>query len=119
MIVLLSLAFYLTGCATLFKGDSSTIGLNSNPNGAVVLANGAEVCSATPCQVKLKSGKDWQLTFKKVGYAEKTVQVSGKIGILWLILDLFGFVPLVVDAVTGAWNELEPDNVIVTLDPKQ
>jgi hypothetical protein len=117
LILLLSFALVFSGCAAVFKGDSSNIGLNSNPSGALVYANGAEVCSSTPCSVKLKSNQNWNLLFKKNGYKEKTILVSYKIGGLWVVLDIiFGLVPLIVDAATGSWNDLDTPNVNVTLE---
>lgn len=117
VVLLFSVVFVFSGCATIFKGDSSKLGLTSNPQGAIVYANGAEICSSTPCAVKLKSNQSWNLLFKKDGFKEKTILVSNKIGVGWVVLDvLFTFVGLVVDAVTGSWYEFEVDNVSVTLE---
>ena len=112
-----SIIFVFCGCAVVFKGDSSRIGLNSNPSGAIVYANGSEVCSSTPCSIKLKSNQNWNLIFKKAGYKDKTLLVNNQIGGLWVVLDVvFGLVPLIIDAATGAWYDLEPSNVTVTLE---
>jgi len=116
-VLLLSVVFVFSGCATIFKGDSSKLGLTSNPQGAIVYANGAEICSSTPCAVKLKSNQSWNLLFKKEGFKEKTILVSNKVGVGWVILDiLVWIVPMVIDAVTGAWYEFDVDNVSVTLE---
>ena len=117
VVLLVSIVFVFSGCAAVFKGDSSNIGLNSNPSGAIVYANGSEVCSSTPCSVKLKSNQNWNLLFKKAGFKEKTILVNNHVGGLWIVLDvLFGLVPLIVDAATGAWYDLEPANINVTLE---
>lgn len=116
-VLLLSVLFLFSGCATLFKGDSSRLGLTSNPQGAVVYANGAEICSSTPCSVKLKSGGSVNLLFKKDGFKEKTILVNNKIGALWVVLDIVaGLVPIIIDAATGSWYEFDTDNVSVTLE---
>lgn len=117
VVLLVSVVFVFSGCAAIFKGDSSTLGVNSNPTGAVVYANGAEICSSTPCSVKLKSNQTWNLLFKKQGYKDKTVLVNNKVGAGWIILDiLVWIVPMVIDAVTGSWYEFDVDNVNVTLE---
>lgn len=117
IVLLLSVLFLFSGCATLFKGDSSKLGLISNPQGAVVYANGAEICSSTPCSVKLKSGSSVNLLFKKDGFKEKMILVNNKIGALWIILDIVaGLVPIIIDAATGSWYEFDTDNVTVTLE---
>jgi hypothetical protein len=55
--------------------------------------------------------------FKKEGFKEKTILVSNKVGVGWVILDiLVWIVPMVIDAVTGAWYEFDVDNVSVTLE---
>jgi hypothetical protein len=55
--------------------------------------------------------------FKKEGFKEKTILVSNKVGVGWVILDiLVWIVPMVIDAVTGAWYEFDEDNVSVTLE---
>jgi len=115
--LIFSLAVWMTGCATIFKGSTDSIGLNSNPAGARVYADGAEVCSATPCNVNLKSNKTWNLLFKMDGYKEKSVMVNNSIGAGWIILDILGgLIPVIIDAATGSWYHLDRDMVTVTLD---
>jgi len=116
-VLLLSIAFVFSGCATIFKGDSSKLGMTSNPQGAIVYANGAEICSSTPCNVKLKANNSLNLMFKKEGFKEKTILVNSKVGAVWVILDILGgLVPVIIDAATGAWFEFDPDMVTVTLE---
>lgn len=118
ILIICSFLLMMSGCATIFKGSKSPLTLASTPEGARVMANGVEVCSATPCAVKLASNKNYQIVFMLDGFKDKSVQVDKQIGILWLILDLVGIVPLIVDAATGNWNSLEPEYIQVTLDKK-
>jgi hypothetical protein len=117
VVLLFSIVLVFSGCATLFKGDSSKLGLTSNPQGAVVYANGAEICSSTPCSVKLKSGNSLNLLFKKDGFKDKTILVNNKVGAIWVILDILGgLIPVIIDAATGAWYEFDMDMATVTLE---
>ena len=48
--------------------------------------------------------------------------VQGSVEAIWVVLDivpgiLLSFIPVLVDAITGAWNDLEPEAVSVTLAP--
>jgi len=104
----------LSGCATLFKGSTQVVPATSDPAGAKVYVDGV-LYGTTPLQLKLKTNKDYTITFKKGG-VERTVTVTNQIGALWVVLDfLSGVGPLVVDAATGAWFELQPDQVHVIL----
>jgi hypothetical protein len=117
VILVFSLALWMTGCATIFKGSTDAIGVNSNPSGARVYADGAEVCSSTPCEVKLKSNKSWNILIKMDGYKEKTVMVSNSVGAIWIILDILaGLVPIIIDAATGSWYHFDRNMVTVTLE---
>ena len=132
-VLLLSVVFVFSGCATIFKGDSSKLELTSNPPGASVSASGSfghgagspmspymsggEICSSTPCSVKLKSGQSWSLLFKKDGFKDRTVLVNNKIGAGWIVLDVLSLGwGVLIDLMTGAWYEFDVDNVSVTLE---
>jgi hypothetical protein len=70
----------------------------------------------TPAAVSLERKKDYTLTFTKAGYAPADVQVAHHVRGGIIVLDiLFGLVPVIVDAATGAWNSLSPTMTNVTL----
>ena len=51
------------------------------------------------------------------GYKSITRNVTNKVGAGWVILDVLGgLVPIIIDAVTGAWYDLSEKNVDVNLD---
>jgi len=56
---------------------TQNIPVSSNPDGAVVLADGQQVCS-TPCNVTLEKTQPHILTLKKEGYRQVDVQISRK-----------------------------------------
>ena len=104
------------GCATVFKGNNSNVGFVSQPAGAEVFVNGFKM-GQTPMQVKLESKKTQVVEFRMAGYKPQTFTLTNSVGAGWVVLDvLFGIIPVVVDAVTGAWYSLEPDTLNAYLE---
>ena len=115
-IIIFIIVFQLVGCATLFKGTNSHLGMHSNPTGAEVYINGKYV-GKTPLSLKLSSKTSYAIEFKMEGYKSITRNVTNKVGAGWVILDVLGgLVPIIIDAVTGAWYDLSEKNVDVNLD---
>ncbi len=104
------------GCALIFQGTSEKVRFSSEPSETKVYVNG-QLMGTTPLELKLDSKKTYTIEFKKDGYESKTVLISNSVGAGYLILDiLFGFVPIIVDAATGAWYTLDQDNVNAVLE---
>ncbi len=111
--------FLFGSCATLFKGNSSKLDLNSNPQGAQVFVNG-NLMGTTPVRLKLESKRTYAIEFKKEGFATKTVNIQNHVGAGWIVLDvLTGLLPVIVDAATGAWYDLDQKNVNAVLEKQQ
>jgi len=116
--LILVFSFIFSGCATLFKGNKSGVDFTSDPTGAKVYVNG-EDRGTTPVKLKLESNKSYQIEFKKDGFATKSYHISSSVGIGWIVLDCLGsFVPLIVDAATGNWMELDQDYINAALEKK-
>ncbi|MFQ5680613.1 MAG: PEGA domain-containing protein [Candidatus Omnitrophota bacterium] len=112
IIVVVSVA----GCATIFKQKSRTVNFDSEPQGATVYINGNRM-GKTPMPLNLSNKKSVTVTFKKEGYEDKTYIINTKTGTGWVILDIFGgFIPVIIDAVTENWYNLDTDAVKVMLD---
>lgn len=106
----------LYGCATLFKQKSRTVSFNSDPQGAEIYINGNRM-GKTPMPMNLSNLKAVTVTFKKEGYDDKTYIINTKVGAGWVVLDcLGGFIPVIIDAVTENWYNLDTDDVNVMLD---
>ena len=106
----------LVGCATLFKQKSRTVAFNSDPQGAEIYINGNRM-GKTPMPMNLSNLKAVTVTFKKEGYDDKTYIINTKVGGGWVVLDcLGGFIPVIIDAVTENWYNLDTDDVKVMLD---
>lgn len=110
------IAFSLIGCATLFKQKNRTVAFDSDPQGATILINGNRM-GTTPMPMNLSNKKPVTVTFRKEGYEDKTYIINTKAGAGWVILDcLGGFIPVIIDAVTENWYNLDTDEVKVMLD---
>ena len=113
-------AFIIVGCATIIKGTSQDISIQSNPSGAKVTVKttgGVEVWSGvTPASAKLSKKKEYVVTVQLNGYKDATVQVTQSFE-AWTIGNLFcgSVIGLIVDAVGGAMWKLEPDQIMVTM----
>ena len=114
-IVLMSVVS-LVGCATLFKQKSRTVAFDSDPQGAEIYINGNRM-GKTPMPMNLSNLKAVTVTFKKEGYDDKTYIINTKVGGGWVVLDcLGGFIPVIIDAVTENWYNLDTNEVKVMLD---
>lgn len=78
-ISLLIILGLVSGCATVVKGTTQPIPVNSDPTGAEVLVN-TNVFGITPIQIKLKRKEDHQVMIRKQGYASATVPALKSMG---------------------------------------
>ncbi len=117
LFVLVVVAVLFSGCALIFKGDSSRVTFNSNPQGASVLIDGNSI-GLTPTEALLKTNRSYNVTFRLSGQQERTYILNNRVGTLWIVLDVLGgLFPLIIDAATGAWYEFDDTNINVTLTP--
>jgi hypothetical protein len=68
---------FLMGCATIVRGSSQTITINSNVDGAIVEMNGQQV-GVTPFSGKLKKGKERVFRISKPGYTTQGIVLETK-----------------------------------------
>jgi hypothetical protein len=109
----------LTGCATLFKGTSENVNMQSSPVQAEVFING-QLRGKTPLQLKLESKNNYAIEFRAEGYQPRVYNISSKVGAGWIVLDVLGgLVPVIIDAATGAWYKLDQDNINAVLEKQQ
>ena len=119
VMIIFFFVFYLTNCATIFKGTHEEISINSDPQRAKVFING-ELYGETPLTVKLESKQTYTIEFRKEGFKTKTYKITNHVGAGWIILDVLGgLIPVVIDAATGAWYHLDQKNVNMILEKQQ
>lgn len=114
-VVLSFMVMIVSGCATIFRGDITSVRFNSEPLDARVFVNG-NYQGQTPLKLRLKSNQSYTIEFRKKGFETVVRQINSKVGAGWVILDvLVGMVPVVVDALTGSWYHLDQKNINVIL----
>jgi hypothetical protein len=115
----------LGGCASVARGTTETISVESTPPGAEAIISGLDnpMTCMTPCAVVAKRNADISVTVQKSGYEPQVVQLTkeippaGAAGFAGNVL-VGGLVGMGVDAVTGAATDHKPNPVIVTLQPR-
>lgn len=104
------------GCATLFKQKDRVVSFSSDPAGADVYIDGNRM-GRTPMPLKLSNLKAVTVTFKMEGYLDKTYIINTKVGGGWVVLDVLGgLIPVLIDACTENWYNLDTSDVKVLLD---
>ena len=107
-----ALAVALSGCASIVKGSSQTLAINTVPGirAACTLSNGRGTWRvSTPGRVKVKrSADDMDVTCKAQGYEDASGSISSDFQ-TWTLGNLLigGLVGLVVDWSTGAINDYD------------
>jgi hypothetical protein len=117
MILLMVASF--SSCATVLKGDMEGVRLNSEPPAARVYING-EYYGRTPLEIELKCYESYTIEFVKEGHERVVRRITNRIGAGYVVLDVVcGFVPVVIDALTGSWYKLNQHYVNVILEKQQ
>lgn len=108
----------LSNCGALFNGSKDVVNFTSEPAGAHIFVDGMDM-GKTPAQLALEVKRDHTVEYRLNGYDSRTHLVTKSAGTTWIVLDILGGVlPIVVDAATGAWNNLDESNVNMTLEKK-
>src|SRR6266496_1264958 len=83
------LAITLAGCATVTRGTTSQVQIQSDPPGALAHTSTGFSCT-TPCTITIPRKDEFSVVFSKPGYQEETVdvrtQVAGAAGFAGNIL---------------------------------
>ncbi|MCZ8184823.1 MAG: PEGA domain-containing protein [Beijerinckiaceae bacterium] len=103
------------GCATVTRGTTSQIQIESEPSGASVETSLNHQCT-TPCTITVSRKEEFSVVFKLPGYQDQTVFVSTRIagsGAAGFVGNAVvgGVVGMGVDAVSGSTLEHTPNPV--------
>jgi uncharacterized protein YceK len=120
VVVLVALA--LGGCATIVRGTTEDVAIQTEPTGAEAKTSNGFGCPETPCVLNVPRKDPFILTVAKAGYHSEQVTVGTAIqggGTAGLVGNVVGggIVGVVVDASSGAANDHVPNPVIVKLKP--
>jgi hypothetical protein len=114
------LAGLLGGCATVTRGTTNQVTIESEPGGAEAIASAGYACPETPCIWDVGRKSEFIVTFKKSGYETMHVPVKTRIagagvaGFAGNVL-IGGVVGMGVDAVTGSTLEHYPNPVVAEM----
>jgi hypothetical protein len=119
--IILSVAFLCANCATVTRGTTSQVQIQSEPTGSDVATSLGHRCT-TPCTLTIDRKSEFTVSISKPGY--KLVQIpvrsqvagAGAAGFAGNII-LGGVVGMVADAATGATLEHVPNPVSANLEP--
>jgi hypothetical protein len=104
------------GCGAIFNGTRQTITANSSPDQTTIKIEPGGTSYTTPASLSLERKNNYNLTFSKDGYQPATFEIRKSMNGGILILDILsGLVGVIVDAATGGWYNLSPENATVTL----
>jgi hypothetical protein len=119
---LIPLVFCLVGgCATITRGGSETLIIESDPSGAKATLSSGNVCT-TPCWIAMKRTHDYHVKIEKAGYQTVDTNVlrrvagGGVAGIAGNVI-FGGVIGVGVDLATGSTKELTPNPLRVKLEP--
>ena len=119
-LVLAGVSLSLPACATITRGSSQEFTVQSQPPGASVRTSNGFECASTPCTFRMQRKTAFTATFEMGGYVTETRQVESKIagagaaGMAGNIL-VGGIIGGVVDASSGAMNDLTPNPLLVIM----
>ncbi len=124
-LMLTSLVFVSTSCATIFSGANQNIKVKSLPEGGSVYINGKNMYRHTPCRVKIKRRQkpteynkrnELNIEVKKDGYQDARLNVQGSFNILSGASIAMAGVPFLIDWAAGANIRYNKANYLY-LDP--
>ena len=113
--------FVLSGCATVTRGLSNQVQINSSPPGAEARTSMGHQC-VTPCTLQFQRRDEFSVVISKAGFHTEEVAVqtrlagAGAAGFVGNVV-AGGVVGMAVDAASGATLEHCPNPVTITLQP--
>lgn len=123
LLVLVAALFALSGCAAAFRSSKAPVRFETDPAGAEVRVNREGAKGPTPVETDIARSGTTQITIAKAGHEDHRGIVKKSLNPGWLTVDIITCVfpvalciPLLVDAVTGAWNDL-PSDYSAKLEP--
>ncbi len=111
----------LGGCASVTRGTTAQVQINSNPPEATARTSMGHTCT-TPCTLQFSRKDEFTVLFTKQGFHSVEIPVrtqlagAGAAGFAGNVI-IGGAVGMVVDASTGAMLEHVPNPVTATLTP--
>jgi len=111
------------GCATILRGSKQEVTVRcTDPQAKLFWDSGAGRQPIDGDKVSLTRKRNYTISAEADG-GKQTAQatLSRKLSIGYLIADILltGFVGVIVDAISGAWHNLQPEDVSLELKPAE
>lgn len=121
ILMIAALALLVTGCASITRGTTDQVQIQSQPSGAEAHTSMGHTC-VTPCSLQFSRKDEFVVTVSKPGFHSVEIPVKSQVGGAGAAgfagnVVLGGVVGMGVDAATGATLEHFPNPVIATLEP--
>ena len=115
ILCLVSLSFH-AGCASIVDGRTQDVMIRSEPPQAAVIVDGAKI-GRTPMIASLRRKQRHTIEIRKEDYESQT-RATTKGFNWWYVGNLIfgGVIGLIVDPITGAMFEVNPDHISVELE---
>lgn len=109
---------FIGGCAAMFNSKVDKVEFRSTPEGATVVLDGVPI-GKTPLVANVNvREQEHKVMFALEGYLTRGAMISSGIGGGWVVLDILcGLIPVIIDAATESWYELDTTKVDITLQP--
>ncbi len=114
-------AAMLSGCATITRGTTEVLVIETEPAGATAFLSSGHMCK-TPCSLELKRKNAVHVKIEKQGYetidadVRSEIATAGGAAMAGNII-LGGLIGAGVDAATGAMDKLTPNPLKIKLEP--
>lgn len=123
-LTLVGLSVSLPACATITRGTTQQFTVESSPPGARAATSNGFQCDATPCTFRMPRKDAFKVTISHDGYVTQEHQIASGVssgGATGMAGNLIfgGVVGGVVDATSGAMNDLTPNPLVVTLEAEK
>jgi hypothetical protein len=117
-IYVLSLMVLASACATIVKGTSQSVSINSNVRGATIIVNGKTLSGTTPYNGPIERKSGTTVTLQKEGYEAKTVTLTTEVeSVFWGNIILGGGIGSTTDLASGAMYYYAPATLQIDLVP--
>jgi hypothetical protein len=112
-LLLLVILLVLTGCAAVFRESHPKVRIDSDPAGAEARVRDADP-KATPTEVEVPRSGTSDIVIRKQGYEDHRGVIKKRANGAWIAIDVVTCIftlciPLIVDAATGAWTDVQKE----------
>lgn len=120
--LILAMVAILSGCATITRGTSEVLVVETEPPGAEVSVSPNGYRCTSPCSLEVKRKHNYHVDIRKDGYEPISTDVlsqiagAGAAGMAGNVL-IGGLIGAAIDAGSGATRELKPNPLKVKLVP--